>query len=131
MNKEQRESKIQDTVRVIEGEDLTPGEEFNIVINKGIEYKVNENYTLYIPALTISQLEILGDLENMLNEDNTILGQLKIMSGMLSKVLKVDEIELKENIDAEDIRVITSLLKYSGLEGKKIFKKNSIQITNL
>jgi hypothetical protein len=126
MTAEEKEAQIKKSVLETEGAPLTQEEEYQIIANKGIEYKAGD-LTLYIKAMMINDFDALYEIEEI-NKDAALSRVQKIKSIIekLAPILGIELADLKKNLDLNDVTKIITLLSYSLLNGRRIFEKKKI-----
>jgi len=115
-------------------DDITELDEFKIIENKGIEYilihpkRKKEDLKLYITPLSMRDHGLyLETMETMKGKNTT--EQNNLVTEFIAKILDVDLELLKEYVTYEDLPIITALFACAIYEGKKLFKKKTIDKT--
>ena len=132
MDAEEKLKQIETQVKEVEGEPLTPLDELNIIENKGIEYVLHApnkpDLSVYVAPLKISGYRPLLEMVKPV-ADEPLYERMERYSKGLSQMLNVPYETLLEYLDADDIKILRGLLTSTLYEGKRIFMKKKMLLS--
>jgi hypothetical protein len=126
MNAEEKIAQLDNTIKAVEGEPLTADMEYAILEGRGIEYKVNESFSIIVPPIRLGMWGKVIESEEKNKACKSAADVNRNTAQLIGDICGVDPVKLLDECDRNDLTNICGLMYYSYLEGKSILKKKGL-----